>query len=52
MKNIFVSLICQYNLTIMKELLYLKDDQLKDLIEKIIVSYRETFSDSKKILDR
>ena len=36
----------------MKELLYLKDDQLKDLIEKLFVSYRETFSDSKKILDR
>ena len=52
MKNIFVSLICQYNLPIMKELLYLKDDQLKDLIEKLFVIYRETFSDSKKILDR
>ena len=36
----------------MKELLYLKDDQLKDLIEKLFVSYRETFSDSKRILDR
>ena len=36
----------------MKELLYLKDDQLKDLIEKIFVSYRETFSDSKKVLDK
>ena len=36
----------------MKELLYLKDDQLKDLIEKLFVSYRETFSDSKKILER
>jgi len=36
----------------MKELLYLKDDQLKGLIEKLFVSYRETFSDSKKILDR
>ena len=36
----------------MKELLYLKDDQLKDLIEKIFVSYRETFSDAKKILDK
>ena len=36
----------------MKELLYLKDDQLKDLIEKIFVGYRETFSDSKKILDK
>ena len=52
MKNIFVSLICQYNLPIMKELLYLKDDQLKDLIEKIFVGYRETFSDAKKILDK
>ena len=36
----------------MKELLYLKDEQLKDLIEKLFVSYRETFSDSKEILDR
>ena len=36
----------------MKELLYLKDEQLKDLIEKLFISYRETFSDSKKILDR
>ncbi len=52
MKNIFVSLICQYNLPIMKELLYLKDEQLKDLIEKLFVSYRETFSDSKIILDK
>ena len=52
MKNNFVSLICQYNLPIMKELLYLKDDQLKDLIEKLFVSYRETFSDSRKILDK
>jgi DNA-binding MarR family transcriptional regulator len=52
MKNIFVSAICQYNLPIMKELLYLKDAQLKDLIEKLFVSYRETFSDSKKVLDR
>jgi DNA-binding MarR family transcriptional regulator len=36
----------------MKELLYLKDDQLKDLIEKLFISYRETYSDSKKILDK
>ncbi len=36
----------------MKELLYLKDDQLKDLIEKLFVSYRETFSDSKVVLNR
>ena len=36
----------------MKELLYLKDDQLKDLIEKLFVGYREIFSDSKRILDK
>ena len=36
----------------MKELLYLKDEQLKDLIEKLFVSYRETFSDAKKVLDK
>ena len=52
LKIIFVSVICQYNLPLMKELLYLKDDQLKDLIEKLFVGYREIFSDSKKILDK
>ena len=36
----------------MKQLLYLKDDQLKDLIEKLFIDYRETFSDSKKILNK
>ena len=36
----------------MKELLYLKDDQLKELIEKLFISYKETFSDSKKILSK
>ena len=36
----------------MKQLLYLKDDQLKDLIEKLFIGYRETFSDSKKILTK
>ena len=36
----------------MKELLYLKDDQIKDLIEKLFVGYREIFSDSKKILEK
>ena len=36
----------------MKELLYLKDDQLKELIEKLFIGYRETFSDSKKILNK
>jgi DNA-binding MarR family transcriptional regulator len=36
----------------MKELLYLKDDQLKQLIEKLFISYRESFSDARKILDK
>ena len=36
----------------MKELLYLKDDQLKELIEKLFLSYRESFSDAKKILNK
>tara|TARA_A100001011_G_scaffold154983_1_gene163507 strand:+ start:1955 stop:2440 length:486 start_codon:yes stop_codon:yes gene_type:complete len=52
MKNIFVSAICQYNLPLMKEILYLKDQKLKDLIEKLFVGYKKTFSDSKKILDK
>ena len=52
LKNIYLYIICQYNLPVMKELLYLKDEQLKHLIEKLFVSYRETFSDSKKILEK
>ena len=36
----------------MKELLYLKDDQLKQLIEKLFISYSESFSDAKKTLDK
>ena len=36
----------------MKELLYLKDDQLKQLIEKLFTSYRESFADAKKTLDK
>ena len=52
LKNIYVYIICQYNLPVMKELLYLKDEQLKHLIEKLFISYRETFSDSKKILNK
>ena len=35
----------------MKQLLYLKDEQLKEFIEKIFITYRKTFSDTKKILD-
>ena len=36
----------------MKELLYLKDAQLKELIERLFTSYRESFSDARKILDK
>ena len=36
----------------MKELLYLKDAQLKQLIEKLFISYRESFADAKKTLDK
>ena len=36
----------------MKELLYLKDKQIKDLVEKLFYAYRETFSDTKKILKK
>ena len=36
----------------MKELLYLKDAQLKELIEKLFISYRESFSDAKRTLDK
>ena len=36
----------------MKELLYLEDAQLKKLIEKLFISYRESFADAKKTLDK
>ena len=36
----------------MEELLYLKDTQLKELIERLFTSYRETFADAKKSLDK
>ena len=36
----------------MRELLYLKDDQIKDFIEKIFYAYRETYSDPKEILKK
>ena len=51
-KIIYVSIICQYNLPVMKELLYLKDTQLKELIERLFTGYRESFSDARKILDK
>jgi DNA-binding MarR family transcriptional regulator len=36
----------------MKDLLYLKDDQIKDFIQLLFYAYRETFSDPKKILSK
>ena len=36
----------------MHELLYLKDEQIKEFIEKIFVLYRESFSDVKKTLEK
>ena len=36
----------------MKELLYLKDEQIKEFIEKLFLSYRDTFLDSKSVLNK
>ena len=36
----------------MRDLLYLKDDQIKEFIEHIFYAYRETYSDPKKILKK
>ena len=36
----------------MSELLYLKDEQIKEFIEKLFIAYRETFSDSKNTLNK
>jgi len=36
----------------MRDLLYLKDDQIKDFIEQIFYVYRDTYSDPKKILKK
>ena len=36
----------------MKDLLYLKDEQIKDFIQLLFYAYRETFSDPKKILTK
>ena len=35
----------------MKDLLYLKDENLKEFIEKLFIGYRESFGDAKKTLD-
>ena len=34
----------------MKDLLYLKDEQIKEFIQLLFYAYRETFSDPKKVL--
>ena len=34
----------------MKDLLYLKDEQIKDFIQLLFYAYRESFSDPKKVL--
>ena len=36
----------------MKEILYLKDNQLKKLIENLFVVYRDSFGDAKKALNK
>ena len=36
----------------MRDLLYLKDDQIKDFIEQIFYVYRDTYSDPRKILKK
>ena len=36
----------------MKDLLYLKDDQIKEFIQLLYYAYRETFSDPKEILSK
>ena len=36
----------------MSELLYLKDRQIKEFIEKLFIAYRESFADTKTTLDK
>tara|TARA_B100000963_G_C22549310_1_gene635977 strand:- start:757 stop:1197 length:441 start_codon:yes stop_codon:yes gene_type:complete len=36
----------------MKDLLYLKDEQIKEFIQLLYYAYRETFSDPKKVLSK
>ena len=36
----------------MKDLLYLKDDHLKEFIEKLFICYKESFNDAKKTLNK
>ena len=36
----------------MKDLLYLKDEQIKDFIQLLFYAYRETFADPKEVLSK
>ena len=36
----------------MKDLLYLKDEQIKDFIQLLFYAYRETFADPKDLLSK
>ena len=36
----------------MRDLLYLKDDQIKDFIELIFYAYKETYADPVKVLKK
>ena len=36
----------------MKDLLYLKEEQIKDFIQLLFYAYRETFSDPKEVLSK
>ena len=36
----------------MSELLYLKDERIKEFVEKLFIAYRETFSDTKTVLNK
>ena len=36
----------------MKDLLYLKDEQIKEFIQLLFYAYRETFADPKEVLSK
>ena len=36
----------------MRDLLYLKDEQIKDFIQLLYYAYRETYSDPKELLSK
>ncbi len=51
-KSIFLNTISQHNLPIMKDLLYLKDDQIKDFIQLLFSAHRAALSDPREILNK